>query len=87
MKRRAFFRQSLAASALLGWSLPSCANKHEHPSDEISDYEALVSDLLLEWTNALLANQIDQVESPEIHGAIYCTACETDELVCTITVE
>lgn len=76
MKRREFLHQSVTACALLGFSINACSARPEKPLSKISDYKELVTELLIEWTDSLLAAQIDQLEDPKVHGALYCSACD-----------
>lgn len=76
MKRRSFIQLSAAASLALGLPLYACSPKMETSSELPSDFEKLVADLLQEWTDALMAVQINKPENVELHGALYCPACD-----------
>ena len=40
------------------------------------DFETLTRNLLAEWCDGMIANQIDEPENPERHGALWCPACD-----------
>ena len=75
MRRRSFFELSATAFITMGFAHHSGFTKLLHSLEKPSNYENLIADLLLEWTNALIATQINKPDSPELHGALFCVAC------------
>lgn len=76
MKRRSFIQISASASIALGFPIYACSPKAEKSTEVLSNYEVLIGDLSSKWTDALMAVQINQPENPELHGALYCPACD-----------
>ena len=76
MKRRNFLQ--LSALASIGLSLPisgklnACTN---HPEHSLA-YKNLISDLLKDWSDAMLKQQIVNPSNLEEHGALDCPSCE-----------
>ena len=76
MNRRNLLRLSAVAGMASALPMYGCFFRAEKITANPSVYERLIANLLLEWTNGLLAVQINQPQSPELHGALYCQACE-----------
>ena len=76
MKRKEFIKLATKAGIVMGISSYACSDTQQSTEELISAYEKLMTALLAEWTDAMLAAQINKPESPEIHGALYCHACE-----------
>ncbi|MEM9986849.1 MAG: hypothetical protein AAF804_17280, partial [Bacteroidota bacterium] len=75
MKRRNFIQLSTLAGLALSLPPYACSPDGAEGKSMAAGFESLVSDLLLEWGNALVDLQIRQPENPEVHGAIDCPAC------------
>lgn len=75
MRRRSFFQLSATACITMGFAHYSGSLNLLQSLEGPSDYEDLIADLLLVWTNALAATQINKPDSPELHGALFCVAC------------
>lgn len=79
MKRRNFIYLSSAASIALGMPLYACKNNKTSENisaEEINDFEKMTLALLTVWSDAMIRDQINDPENPELHGALYCHACE-----------
>ncbi|MBS9461846.1 hypothetical protein KIM67_05445 [Flagellimonas sp. 389] len=78
MERRDFTQLSALASMGLLLPLQACRNKvnleHQESGGSIP-FEALTFQLLTTWSDAMVDTQIDDPEKPEVHGALYCKAC------------
>ncbi|KQC31319.1 hypothetical protein [Flagellimonas eckloniae] len=78
MERRDFAQLSALASMGLLVPLQACRDKvnlEHQESGESIPFEALTFQLLTTWSNAMVDIQIDDPEKPEVHGALYCKAC------------
>ena len=62
--------------SIIALSLCACSPRAEKSTRTSSEYEKLISELLFDWTNGLMATQINQPQNPELHGALYCSACK-----------
>ena len=76
MHRRCLLRLSVTAGITFGLPMYACTPREVKTGEIISEYERLITDLLLEWTNGLIATQIDQPQNIKLHGALYCSACD-----------
>ncbi len=76
MKRRSFIHLSATACVALGIPFYACSPKDGTPTQVPSDFEQLVAALLEEWADALLAVQVNYPDNVELHGALYCPACD-----------
>lgn len=76
MKRRSFIQLSATACVALGIPFYACSPEDGTPSQVSSDFEQLVASLLEEWAEALLAVQVNEPDNLELHGALYCPACD-----------
>lgn len=78
MERRDFTQLSALASMGLLLPLQACRDKvnleHQESGGSIP-FEALTFQLLTTWSDAMVDTQIDDPEKPEVHGALYCKAC------------
>lgn len=79
MKRRDFAQLSSLAGLGLLFPIYGCKNNsatHGQKSEAFTPFEKLSSELLTTWCDAMIAAQIDDPAHPELHGALYCNACE-----------
>ena len=70
---------STAGSIALGIPFYACKNTNSKESPAVlkeSEFETMVLNLLTTWSDAMLRDQIYAPENQEIHGALYCYACE-----------
>ena len=76
MKRRSFIQLSTLVGAGLtvpiSGILKSCSNQSEHSQE----FKNLISDLLKEWSDAMLKQQILDPSNLELHGALDCPSCK-----------
>lgn len=45
-------------------------------TEELNDFEKIVSNLLVVWSDAMIRDQINNPNNLELHGALYCHACK-----------
>ncbi|WP_282035728.1 hypothetical protein [Saccharicrinis aurantiacus] len=82
MKRRDFFK--ISALAGIGLSLPmgalmsSCEGENEHSNE----FKQLVFDLLKDWCDGMLKQQIIIPPEPESHGLLVCPTCDVVHARC-----
>ncbi|MGB5553215.1 MAG: hypothetical protein WBM83_01060 [Flavobacteriaceae bacterium] len=78
MDRRSFTQ--LSALTGIGILLPFYACKKKttqlHEDGESTPFQKLSLDLLTVWSDAMIATQVNDPENPEMHGALYCDACD-----------
>lgn len=78
MERRDFTELSALASIGLLFPLQACkdkANLEYQKKGALAPFEKLTSQLLTTWCDAMVDTQIDNPEKPEVHGTLYCEAC------------
>ncbi len=75
MKRRSFIQKTTLTSLALGLAPYACSPEKEGVARMEDSFQALTSDLLLDWGNALVNLQIQQPEDSAVHGALACPAC------------
>lgn len=78
MQRRDFTQLSFLASMGVLVPLNACDSKKKGSSPSKtndSSFMELSFDLLSTWSAAMLATQINEPENPELHGALFCKAC------------
>lgn len=78
MKRRDFNQLSALASMGLLFPIHACKEKVENihqKNGDISPFEQLTLQLLTTWSDAMILTQVDNPGKPELHGALYCNAC------------
>lgn len=61
---------------MLGTPLYSMLAGCEATEKEISDFQKLVKDLLADWCDGMIKNQIIDPGNPELHGALGCPSCD-----------
>jgi hypothetical protein len=78
MKRRNFIKTASMAGiglSVLNYSfLTSC--KHGHSEIHSTEFRQLAYDLLKDWCDGMIKNQIINPENPDLHGALGCPSCE-----------
>ena len=77
MKRRSFV--GLSAIGGIGLMLPlhSCfGNKHQHVGEEaFTEFQKESFELLKTWCDAMIRDQVNDVNDPVTNGSLYCHAC------------
>ncbi|MCF2946957.1 hypothetical protein L0668_02485 [Paraglaciecola aquimarina] len=78
MKRREFLTTSaLAGSVLLNpFPLAFSARNNDLVTSQHSDYLQLANSLLKTWCDGMLQHQVVDKTKPELHGALWCPACQ-----------
>jgi len=79
MERRSFTQLSLLASMGLLVPLHACKDNKKETTENLPEeipFETLSAELLTTWCDGMLATQINDPENPELHGALYCDACD-----------
>lgn len=78
MDRRNFTQLSTLTGLGLLFPFYACSDRPttqlERPG-ELIPFDKLSLDLLTKWCEALIATQVDNPENPEVHGALFCNAC------------
>mgnify|MGYP000141069819 CR=1 FL=1 len=78
MKRRNFIQ--LSATTGLGVSLSSFgiynAYAHTSKTERSEAYKNLITELLKEWCDGMIATQIIDPSDPKMHGMLQCPACD-----------
>ncbi len=76
MERRTFVK-NLSIGGLLAstplWNVLAGCNENQM---EMSEFQLMVKDLLTDWCNGMLKNQIIEPGNPEVHGALGCPSCD-----------
>ncbi|AJR04482.1 glycoside hydrolase family 88 protein [Siansivirga zeaxanthinifaciens] len=77
MKRRSFMHLTALGSASLLLPVYACGGSQKQRELILSsDFDALSFKLLTTWCDAMVRDQINDLNNPVTHGALYCHACE-----------
>lgn len=78
MQRRDFTKLSLVSTIGIFFPFYACKNfgdSSDLNSLDANSFELLSLELLTTWCEAMVATQINDPENTELHGALYCNAC------------
>lgn len=76
MKRRTFVKNISLGGLLLSSPLYGLLSGCDESKREYKEFELMVKDLLADWCDGMVKNQIIQPEDPSVHGALGCPACD-----------
>ncbi len=76
MERRKFVKNLSLGGLALSTSLAGLVSACGKTGREWSEFHLLVHDLLADWCDGMLKNQIIDPGNPDRHGALGCPACE-----------
>lgn len=78
MERRSFNQLALMAGIGLLVPMYACKGRKNTRVEGVAEelpFKTLTAELLTTWCDAMLATQIDDPANPELHGALFCNAC------------
>ncbi|WP_203257179.1 hypothetical protein [Hyunsoonleella ulvae] len=76
MKRRNFLQLSTLAGVGLSLPIAGLFNACENHPEHSLEFKSLITDLLKDWSDAMLKQQIINPSNLELHGALDCPSCE-----------
>lgn len=76
MKRRNFVKNISLGGLLLSTPLAGLLSACGETEMQMSDFQLMVKDLLTDWCDGMLRNQILDPDNPERNGALGCPSCE-----------
>ncbi len=76
MKRRNFIKNTGIGGLLLSTPLSGLFTACAETEKELSEFQLMAKNLLTDWCNGMIKNQIIEPGNPERHGALGCPSCE-----------
>ena len=76
MKRRDFVKNISIGSLILGVSFDTLLTSCKSISETDSSFHQLVKDLLADWCDGMLEQQVIQPDNLAIHGSLDCPSCD-----------